>query len=76
MSKNNADFKLEIKDLRIAVERVLETLKKFETTGTAQDANSALWAISSVWNGKEYSAIETALKENGYKSSLEMGKGD
>lgn len=78
MSENNVDFKLKIKDLRIAVERALDKLKKFETTGTEQDASDALWVISAIWNGKEFSTIEDALKEKGYKSSLEMriGKGE
>lgn len=74
MPGNNVDFKREIKDLRISVETALEKLKKFEITGTEQDANSALWTISAVWNGEEYSTIESALKENGYKSSLERGE--
>lgn len=70
---NDVDFKEKIKNLRIAVERSLETLKKFEITGTDQDANSALWTMSAIWNGKEYSIIEAALREKGYKSVSEAG---
>jgi hypothetical protein len=78
MTESDVDFKLEIKDLRIAVERALDKLKNFEMTGTEQDANSALWTVSAIWNGREYSTIEAALKVNGYKTSLErsMKKGE
>jgi hypothetical protein len=71
MSENNVDFKQMIKDLRIAIEEAAGALKKLEVTGTENDANSALWKASAIWNGKEYSAIETALKAKGHKSSLQ-----
>ncbi len=72
MSENNIDFKQEIKDLRLVVEKSVETLRKLESTGTEGDANRALWATHAIWNGKEYSAIETALREKGYKSTLDV----
>lgn len=71
MSENNVDFKRMIKDLRVAVEEAAGALKKLEATGTGSDANSALWKASAIWNSKEYSAIETALKAKGHKSSLQ-----
>lgn len=71
MPENNKDFKQKINDLRIALEKSVETLKKLEATGTENDANSSLWAVSSIWNGKEYSAIEVALKGKGHKSYLD-----
>lgn len=71
MPENNVDFKQKIKDLRIATEKSVEALRKLEATGTENDANSALWNVSSIWNGKEYSAIETALKAKGHKSGLD-----
>ena len=69
-TENGSDFKKEIKDLRIAVEKSLEKLKKLEITGTEQDANDSLWAVTAIWNGKEYSTIEAALKARGHKSGL------
>lgn len=71
MPENNGEFKQKIKDLRITVEESVEKLKKLETTGTNNDANAALWAVSAIWNGEEYSEIEKALKEKGYKSSMQ-----
>ena len=68
---NNKDFKQEIRDLRIAVEKSVETLKKLEATGTENDANDSLWVVTGIWNGKEYLAIEDALKEKGYKFSIQ-----
>ena len=68
---NNKDFKQKIRDLRIAVEKSVETLKKLEASGTENDANDSLWVVTGIWNGKEYSAIEDALKAKGYKSSLQ-----
>jgi hypothetical protein len=68
--ENGIDFKQKIKDLRIAVEKSVDTLKKLEATGTEDDANSSLWAVTAIWNGKEYSAIETALKAKGRKSGM------
>jgi hypothetical protein len=67
---NDVDFKQMIKDLRIAVEESIETLKKLEVNGTEQDANSALWSVTAIWNGKEYSTIEAALRAKGHKSGL------
>lgn len=75
MSGNNEDFKQMIKDLRIAVEKSVEALKKLEATGTENDANSSLWTVMAIWNGKEYSNIEAALREKGHKSCLDtLGK--
>lgn len=70
-TENNGEFKKKIKDLRIAVEKLVEELKKLETTGTENDANRALWTVSATWNGKEYSDIYGALRAKGHKSSLE-----
>lgn len=70
MSENNVDFKQQIKDLRIAVEKSVDTLRRLETTGTENDANSSLWSVTAIWNGEEYSAIETALKARGHKSGI------
>ena len=71
MSGNIEDFKQRIKDLRIAVEKSVETLRKLEAVGTENDANSALWAVTAIWNGKEYSNIEAALRVIGHKSGLD-----
>ncbi len=71
MSENNVDFRQKIKDLRIAVERSAEVLKRLETSGKEDDANRSLWTVSSIWNGKEYASIETTLKEMGHKSNLQ-----
>ena len=71
MPEKNKDFKQKIKDLRIALEKSVEKLRKLEATGTENDANSSLWAVSSVWNGKEYSTIETELRIKGHKSCLD-----
>ncbi len=67
---NNGEFSQKIKDLRIAVEESVEKLKKFEKTGTENDANNALWTVSAIWNGEQYSDIETALKARGHKSGI------
>jgi hypothetical protein len=67
----NVDFKQMIKDLRIATEKSVEKLKKLETSGTENNANSALWAVTAIWNGKEYGDIETALRAKGHKSNLQ-----
>ncbi len=72
MSENNIDLKQEIKNLRLVVEKSVETLRKLESTGTGEDANRALWAVSAIWNGKEYSDIETALRAKGHKSAIDM----
>jgi len=69
--KESGEFKQKIKNLRTAVEESVEKLKKLETTGTESDANASLWAVSAIWNGEEYSEIEKALKEKGYKSSMQ-----
>lgn len=68
--ENNGEFEQKIKNLRVAVEKSVEKLKKLETTGTENDANAALWTVSAIWNGEEYSEIEKALKEKGYKSRM------
>ena len=69
---NNGEFTQKIRDLRIVVEQSVEKLKKFEKTGTESDANNALWTVSGIWNGKEYSEIETSLKTRGYKSGMQQ----
>jgi hypothetical protein len=68
---NNGEFTQKIKDLRIAVEQSVEKLKKLEKTGTESDAIDTLWTVSAIWNGKEYSEIETALKARGHKSGMQ-----
>ncbi len=68
---SNTDFKQKIRDLRVVVEKSVETLKKLEATGSENDANDSLWVVTGIWNGKEYLAIEDALKEKGYKSSIQ-----
>jgi hypothetical protein len=70
-SGSSTDFKQRIKDLRVAVEKSVDTLKKLEGTGTEYDANDALWVMSAIWNGKEYSTIEATLKTMGHKSGIE-----
>ncbi len=67
---NNGEFKQQIMNLRIAVEQSVEKLKKLEISGTESDANNALWTVSGIWNGKEYSTIEASLKARGHKSGL------
>ncbi len=69
--ENDGEFKQKIKDLRIAVEKSVEKLKKLEASGTENDANAALWVVSGIWNGKEYGEIDSALREKGHKSSME-----
>ncbi len=69
MTENNENFKQKIGDLRSVVEKAAESLKRLEVTGTENDANRSLWIAYSIWNGKEYSDIESALKERGHKSS-------
>lgn len=71
MPENNGEFKQKIKNLRVAVEESVEKLKKLETTGTESDANTSLWTVSAIWNGKEYSDIENALKAKGHKSGMQ-----
>ena len=71
MPENNKDFKQKIKDLRVAVEKSVETLRKLEATGTENDANSSLWVVSAIWNGEEYSTIETELRTKGHKSGFD-----
>ena len=69
--KNGGEFTLQIKNLRIAVEKSVEKLKKLEVTGKEEDANMALWTVSAIWNGDEYLEIEKALKERGHKSGMQ-----
>jgi hypothetical protein len=73
MEENSKEYKQMIKDLRVSVERSVEKLKNLEITGTENDANSALWIVTAIWNGREYSAIESMLIANGHshKSCLE-----
>ena len=68
---NGGEFTQQINNLRIAVEKSVEKLKKLEVTGKEEDANMALWAVSGIWNGNEYSDIEKALKERGHKSGMQ-----
>ena len=72
MAENDKDFKQKIKDLRIAVEKSVEELKKLEATGTESDASRSIWIIYGTWNGKEYGDIESALRDKGHKSSFDI----
>lgn len=71
MTENGGEFKQKIKDLRVVVEKSLDMLKVLEATGEEKDANRALWVVTTIWNGKEYSNIESALRSKGHKSGFE-----
>jgi hypothetical protein len=71
MPENDVDFKQKIRDLRIAVEKSVDTLKKLEATGTESDATTSLWIVHGTWSGKEYRDIEAVLRSKGHKSGLE-----
>ena len=71
MVEDSGDFKKKIRDLRVATEKVVESLKKFEVSGTESDATSALWVASAIWNGEEYGNIESSLRAKGHRSVLD-----
>lgn len=62
------EFKQSIKDLRIEMEKSIETLKTLEKKGTEEDARDAIWAVNSrVCGGEEFRKILDELKRRGYK---------
>jgi len=66
----NDDFKELIKNLRVRLEKSVEELKNLEKKGDEDSAQSAIWSVYYIWNGKEYEELEKKLKEKGYKSGL------
>lgn len=65
------NFKELIKNLREKMENAVHTLKELELRGNEDSANLAIWVAYDAWNGKEYSALERALRTKGHKSSLD-----
>ena len=63
-------FKEQIKNLRIRLEKSVEELKKFEEKGDINAGEMAIWTVYGAWNGKEYGDLEKKLKEKGYKSNI------
>lgn len=66
-----SEFRELIKNLRVRLEKSATDLKKLEEKGDEESANSAIWNVYYIWNGKEYGELEKKLKEKGHKSSID-----
>ena len=66
------NYSMLILDLRKKMEETAKELEKLEKDGSEDAASKAIWLAHYVWDGKEYSALEKALRSKGYKSSIEL----
>ena len=66
-----SNYSMLILDLRKKMEETAKELEKLEKDGSEDAASKSIWLASGIWNGKEYSAIEKALRAKGYKSTIE-----
>lgn len=65
------NYKELIRNLRIRMEESSNKLSSLEQFDNKTAAKNALWIAYYAWCGKEYSAIETAVKEDESKGLKE-----